>query len=92
MNFLFDECYKLKSLPELSKWDISRVIFLNNFFSNCRELTSIPDISKWNTKNVENMKRMFYYCESLKSFSQTYQNGIPIMLLILRECFLNVIH
>ena len=60
---MFCGCSKLSSLPNISKWDISKVKFINFMFYKCLELTSLPDISKWNTKNIEDMQsfilRMF---------------------------------
>ena len=35
-------------MPDISKWDISKVKTMNNIFCNCESLTSLPDLFKWN--------------------------------------------
>ena len=52
---MFYDCSSLKSLPDISKWDISNTEYLNNIFGKCSNLNSFPDISKWNTLNMKNM-------------------------------------
>ena len=60
-------CKSLKSLPDISKWNISKVKNMNKMFYECISLNSIPDISEWNTSNVKDMSQMFYKCKSLIS-------------------------
>ena len=57
----------LKSLPDISKWNISNIIDMNFIFGNCSSLLSLPDISKWNTSNVINMNGIFATGYSIKS-------------------------
>ena len=45
MDNLFSGCNSLESLPDISKWDISRVDKLDNLFKECNSLLSLPDIS-----------------------------------------------
>ena len=40
-------------LPDISKWDTSKVKFMRKLFWGCCSLVSLPDISKWNTSEVE---------------------------------------
>jgi len=49
---MFYNCYSLKSLPDISKWNINKIINMSNMFYYCNSLVSLPDISKWNTYNV----------------------------------------
>ena len=49
---MFYGCSNLKSLPDISKWDISKVTQCDILFGNCESLESLPDISKWNTSNI----------------------------------------
>ena len=63
---IFYGCYLLKSLPEISKWDISNVIDMNHLFYECCSLESFPDISKWNTEKVEDISGLFNGCNSIK--------------------------
>ena len=79
MNAVFSKCSSLSSLPDISKWNIDKVIYLDHLFSSCSYLSSLPNISKWNTNKVIYMSGMFGFCEKLLSFL----NGIQIMLLIL---------
>ena len=50
MSAIFSGCSKLKSLPDISKWNTGNVINMKSLFSGCNSLTSIPDIGNWNTK------------------------------------------
>ena len=65
---MFSKNYSLLSIPDLSKWNISKVNDLSFMFFRCDSLLSLPDISKWNISNVKNMSSMFYNCCSLTSF------------------------
>ena len=47
MNGVFYQCSSLSILPDISKWDISRVTTINNFFNGCSSLSKIPDITIW---------------------------------------------
>ena len=81
MRSIFENCYSLTSLPDISKWNTSNVKDMYSMFCSCEHLSSLPDISKWNTSNVNSMARMFnsvsYYHHYL-----IYQNGILQMLII----------
>ena len=66
MSFMFNECFSLKSLPDISKWNTVRVKLMNNMFYECYSLKFIPDISKWNVSNAINTSYMFYKCSSLE--------------------------
>ena len=44
---------KFKNLPDISKWDTSKVENMCNLFAKCSSLVSIPDISKWNISKVK---------------------------------------
>ena len=71
-------CSSLKSLPDFSRWDISKVIDMSNLFNGCSSLKYLPDISKWNTNKIELMNGIF-------------QNGIYQMLIIFLECSKDVL-
>ena len=64
---MFYGCKSLKSLPDLSKWNIKNVIFMESIFYECESLISLPDLAKWNTENITDMSEIFYRCVSLKS-------------------------
>ena len=56
---------KLKNLPDISNWDISKVYGMNRMFANCCSVQIWPDISRWNTSNVEYMETMFENCKTI---------------------------
>ena len=58
MSFMFDKCKSLSSIPDISKWNTSKLNNMRNMFSECISLLSLPDISNWNTSNVNNMTYM----------------------------------
>ena len=62
MELLFYNCLSLSSLPDISKWNISKVGYFSGIFLRCTSLISIPDISKWKTNNLKNMLCLFYDC------------------------------
>ena len=68
LSSMFEECFALIELPDISKLDTNKVIDMSYMFSKCINLSSLPDISKWDTKNVTNMKAMFQTCSSLFEF------------------------
>ena len=69
---MFRGCKSLISLPDISKWNLSRVNSMSHMFSGCNSLISLPDLSKWNISNVEDMSNMFYGCNSIKSLPYFY--------------------
>jgi surface protein len=56
---MFSGCSSLLSFPDISNWNISNVIYMNDMFSGCNSLSFLPDISKWNTDKVTNMSYIF---------------------------------
>ena len=67
MSYMFCNCYKLKSLPDISNLETNKVKNMNNIFRGCSSLKSLPDISRWNTENVMDMSSMFLDCSSLET-------------------------
>ena len=66
MSYMFHRCDRLKSLPDISKWNTQNVIDMNSIFYKCKSLVSLPDISKWDTSLIDK-RRMFHKCnKSLK--------------------------
>ena len=64
ISFLFFKC-KVVTLPDISKWETSKVQKMNNIFDHCESLETLPDISIWDTSNVTDMSSMFSKCKSL---------------------------
>ena len=78
MEYLFDCCYSLSSIPDVSKLNTNNVTNMHKMFYNCTNnnvtkmdemfygcssLSYLPDISKWNIEKVSSMKDMFNYCK-----------------------------
>lgn len=57
---MFSNCLSLSSLPEISKWDTSKVVDMSGMFYNCISLTNLNGISNWNIDNVQNISFMFF--------------------------------
>jgi len=47
MSFMFNECSKLSSLPDISKWNINNVINMKVMFQACPSLTELSDIRQY---------------------------------------------
>ena len=67
MRNMFFECESLKSLPDISNWNTSKVTDMSWMFGGCKNLESLPDISKWDTRKVIDMSSMFFECRKLQS-------------------------
>ena len=63
MNWMFCNCYKLKSIGDLSNWNVSKIRDIANMFKNCWLLDSIGDLSHWDISSVKDMCRMFKGCK-----------------------------
>ena len=42
MSWMFSYCNKLSSLPDISKWDTSKVTDMSYMFWNCKKSLNIP--------------------------------------------------
>ena len=67
LSYMFYGCSSLLSLPDISKWNISKVNDISSMFCGCSSLSSLPDISKWNISNIKNISYIFCGCSSLLS-------------------------
>ena len=83
---MFHGCSSLIKLPDISKWDTSKIINISCIFYNCNSLSDLPDISKWNTTNITDISCLFSDCFSLKSL---FQFGIYQMFLTFMVCLEN---
>ena len=43
MKCMFQSCSSLSSLPDFSKWNVSKDVKKDNMFNKCDKLTSLPD-------------------------------------------------
>ena len=53
MRALFYNCSSLLSLPDISEWDINKVIDIGFMFTSCTLIKFLPNLSKWKTKNIK---------------------------------------
>ena len=53
-------------LPDISKWNTSKVTNMSDIFNGCCSLAYLPDISKWNTSKLKNIFSKFYEYDSYK--------------------------
>jgi len=42
MNYMFENCSSLISLPDISKWDISKIKEMKDMFKGCSKSLVIP--------------------------------------------------
>ena len=68
ISYMFDNCDRLLSIPDIFMWDTSSIYNMEYLFYGCRSLLSFPKIDYWNTENVTSMKYMF---------GKTYLNSLP---------------
>ena len=76
---MFAECSSLCDLPDISKFNTSKIIDMSYMFCYCSSLSVLPNISKWNFGNVKNVSWMFFECSSLSSlpdYSKFNNNNI----------------
>ena len=52
----------MKSIPDISKWNVYKVNDISGLFSDCYSLTSLPNISNWfkdDNPQIENPKFIY---------------------------------
>ena len=89
MSYMFFECRRLKSIPNISKWNSINIIDMGYMFDSCTGLIKLPDISTWNTSNVINFRAIFEGCtflESLPDISKWNTNKVTDMSYMFNQC------
>jgi len=71
-----DKCYsiagmfanqtRLRSIDDLSNWNVDGISNMSSLFSNCEMLREVKGIDKWNVENVKTMSSMFNNCKLLE--------------------------
>ena len=83
MSKMFQGCTSLISLPDISKWNIDNVKYLNGLFYECSSLKELPDISKWDINNESKIKKFIINCSKEKSdktdLKKKLQNGLVLI-------------
>lgn len=80
MNYMFYQCSKLTSVPEL---DTSKATSMKYMFSYCGSLTSIPLLL---TSNVTNISDMFYNCQNLTTIPELDTSNVTDINRMLGSC------
>ena len=85
MSYLFcDFDYDLSKL-DISRWDTSKVEFMNGMFWGCTNFNC--DLSKWNVSKVIDMDFMFYECHNFNSDLSKWNTGrVEDMKDMFRDC------
>ena len=58
---MFYYCEKIKSIGDLSNWNVSNVENMEAMFYSCEQLKSVGNLSNWDVSNVEDMFCTFDY-------------------------------
>ena len=72
---MFFGCRSLISLPDISKWNTSKVSNMKSMFNRCHSLISLPDILKWDTSKELDIKFMFYEAINILNIYPEYMNN-----------------
>lgn len=59
VHTMFQSCIKLKTVGNLSNWNVSNVTDFAYMFSNCKSLETVGDLSNWNAPICNSFKAMF---------------------------------
>ena len=59
MSYLFDNCYSLTVIPNISKWNFKNVQDISRMFYNCKSLISLPDINFLTKFDFKKMDKIF---------------------------------
>ena len=89
MEYLFNNCKCLTSLPNISKLKTNLVNNMSYIFSGCESLIEIPDISKWDLSRVTEMQFMFNNCKTIKAIpdiSQWNVSNVKNMDSLFKSC------
>ena len=85
VQYMFNKCYSLERLTDLSRWNTENIEFMNGVFSECSSLTSLPDISKWKLKTkIFYSQESSFYNEDPKDY---YTNSLNIRYIFYIICF-----
>ena len=89
MEFMFNQCKKLKEIKGINNFNTSNVITMCAMFNECTEIKFL-DLSNFNTGNVTNMGQMFHSCKKLKEIkgiNNFNTKNVTIMKLMFYKCY-----
>ena len=64
LSYAFCNCSSLKVLPDISKWNVSKVISMNYLFYKTN-LKKKPNLTNWNVKNLVSALQLYDGYDSL---------------------------
>ena len=88
MSFMFANCFKLKEIKGINKFNTNKVTDMQVMFQECNELEYL-DLSNFDTSNVTNMAWMFNKCHKLreiKGINKFNTNKVIDMQIMFQEC------
>ena len=82
---MFYDCKKLKSVVDISKWDVSSVTNMEFMFCDCNNFNQ--DLSNWDVSSVTDMTYLFLNCKSFnKDISKWNVYSVRYHLAIFYNC------
>ena len=81
MEYMFNKCNSLISLPDISKWETKNVISMVSIFEECSSLVSLPDITRWDTQKVIFNHLLLDDCYHLLNSSQFKKKYLKIKII-----------
>ena len=81
MSHMFHNCWSLKNIPGIEKWNISNVSDMSFMFHNCT--IDFNEIKKWNISNDQNSFQMF------SNFTDNNSNDFVVFQISANEFNLN---
>ena len=73
MRGMFWCCLELKSVGDLSNWDVSKVTDMWGMFYQCEKLKSVGDISKLDVSNVRHHAYIFEKCPIKEEYKPKFK-------------------
>ena len=67
IDYMFFNCTFLKSLPDISKWNLKNTTTIYAMFYNCISLISLPDLTNLDKEKIFDINYNLYGCNLLES-------------------------
>ena len=77
LSSIFDELYEIE-VVDISGWDTSNVIYMNDMFAECTKLKKIIGIENLDVSKLRCANAMFYGCQNLVELDLTNWNPMSL--------------
>ena len=77
LSSIFDELYKME-VVDISGWDTSNVIYMNDMFAECEDIKKIIGIENLDVSKLQCANAMFYGCQNLVELDLTNWNPMSL--------------